>query len=165
MSIRDWPVGERPREKLLELGSQTLSEAELLALPSAVDLTTAGRAFGIGRTKAFELARAGEFPVKVIRVGLKFRVSKAVILEALGVTAAAPTGEPRPAARRPTFPAHLGQDVPVAEGQQLPEGPLDQPNPHDRAQKVAEVNVAAVAALRERETPTPFPAERTGGPP
>ena len=32
MSIRDWPVGERPREKLLELGSQTLSEAELLAI-------------------------------------------------------------------------------------------------------------------------------------
>ena len=44
-----------------------MSQAELLALPSAVDLTTAGRAFGIGRTKAFELARAGEFPVKVLR--------------------------------------------------------------------------------------------------
>ena len=70
-----------------------MSEAELLALPSAVDLTTAGRAFGIGRTKAFELARAGEFPVKVLRVGQKFRVPKAAILEALGVTPAAPTGE------------------------------------------------------------------------
>jgi DNA repair protein RadC len=32
MSIRDWPPGERPREKLLELGAQTLSEAELLAI-------------------------------------------------------------------------------------------------------------------------------------
>jgi DNA repair protein RadC len=32
MSIRDWPVSERPREKLLELGSQVLSEAELLAI-------------------------------------------------------------------------------------------------------------------------------------
>ena len=108
-----------------------MSEAELLALPSAVDLTTAGRAFGIGRTKAFELARAGEFPVKVIRVGQKFRVPKAVILEALGVTSAASTGESGPAASRHlTFPAHLGQDVPMAEGEQLPAGPLDQPNPH-----------------------------------
>lgn len=32
MSIRDWPVGERPREKLLEMGPQALSEAELLAI-------------------------------------------------------------------------------------------------------------------------------------
>lgn len=46
MSIRDWPAAERPREKLLELGSASLSDAELLAIflrtgvvgKSAVDL-------------------------------------------------------------------------------------------------------------------------------
>ena len=46
MSIRDWPVGERPREKLLEQGPSALSDAELLAIflrtgvvgHSAVDL-------------------------------------------------------------------------------------------------------------------------------
>lgn len=46
MSIKDWPAGERPREKLLAQGASTLSDAELLAiflrtgLPglSAVDL-------------------------------------------------------------------------------------------------------------------------------
>jgi DNA repair protein RadC len=32
MGIRDWPAGERPREKLLTLGARALSEAELLAL-------------------------------------------------------------------------------------------------------------------------------------
>ena len=32
MSIRTWPVGERPREKLLARGAQALSDAELLAL-------------------------------------------------------------------------------------------------------------------------------------
>ena len=32
MSIRDWPEGERPREKLLELGAAALTEAELLAI-------------------------------------------------------------------------------------------------------------------------------------
>jgi DNA repair protein RadC len=32
MSIRDWPLNERPREKLLNLGPQALSEAELLAI-------------------------------------------------------------------------------------------------------------------------------------
>jgi DNA repair protein RadC len=32
MAITDWPVEERPREKLLELGSEALSDAELLAI-------------------------------------------------------------------------------------------------------------------------------------
>ncbi|MEW9625868.1 RadC family protein [Rhodanobacter geophilus] len=32
MSIRDWPEGERPREKLLVRGSGALSDAELLAV-------------------------------------------------------------------------------------------------------------------------------------
>ncbi|GAB2780892.1 DNA repair protein RadC [Halomonas shantousis] len=46
MGIRDWPEGERPREKLLSLGAGALSDAELLAIflrvgvkgRSAVDL-------------------------------------------------------------------------------------------------------------------------------
>ena len=32
MTIRHWPGGERPREKLLERGAHALSDAELLAL-------------------------------------------------------------------------------------------------------------------------------------
>ena len=32
MSIKDWPAGERPREKLLAGGPQALSDAELLAV-------------------------------------------------------------------------------------------------------------------------------------
>lgn len=47
MSIRDWPLQERPREKLLASGAAALSEAELLAIVirsgrrgmSAVDLS------------------------------------------------------------------------------------------------------------------------------
>ncbi|MBE8590519.1 DNA repair protein RadC [Pseudomonas sp. MAFF 301449] len=46
MSIRDWPAAERPREKLLAWGAESLSDAELLAIflrtgvagRSAVDL-------------------------------------------------------------------------------------------------------------------------------
>ena len=49
MSIRDWPESQRPREKLLARGAQTLSEAELLAI-----------LIGCGRKghSAVELARA-----------------------------------------------------------------------------------------------------------
>ena len=32
MAITDWPAEERPREKLLHLGRQALSDAELLAI-------------------------------------------------------------------------------------------------------------------------------------
>ena len=32
MAIRDWPEGERPREKLLQKGAASLSDAELLAI-------------------------------------------------------------------------------------------------------------------------------------
>lgn len=32
MGIMDWPVAERPREKLLRLGARSLSDAELLAI-------------------------------------------------------------------------------------------------------------------------------------
>jgi DNA repair protein RadC len=32
MTIKDWPVDERPREKLLSLGAHALSDAELLAI-------------------------------------------------------------------------------------------------------------------------------------
>ena len=46
MAITDWPEGERPREKLLQKGASSLSDAELLAIflrtglpgKSAVDL-------------------------------------------------------------------------------------------------------------------------------
>jgi DNA repair protein RadC len=32
MSINDWPLAERPREKLLARGAAALSDAELLAI-------------------------------------------------------------------------------------------------------------------------------------
>lgn len=49
MGIKDWPEGERPREKLLELGASKLSDAELLALVVRVGSR--------GRT-ALDIARA-----------------------------------------------------------------------------------------------------------
>jgi DNA repair protein RadC len=39
MAITDWPAIERPREKLLELGLEALSDAELLAIFLRVGVT------------------------------------------------------------------------------------------------------------------------------
>jgi hypothetical protein len=46
---------------------------------------TAGRAFGIGRTLAYELALRDEFPCPVHRVGSLYRVKKAELIVALGM--------------------------------------------------------------------------------
>jgi DNA repair protein RadC len=49
--IKDWPEDERPREKLLKLGAEVLSEAELLALLIRTgDPTTKQSAVDIGRS-------------------------------------------------------------------------------------------------------------------
>jgi DNA repair protein RadC len=74
MSIRDWPLAERPREKLLEQGAVSLSDAELLA----IFLRT-----GVSGMSAVELARhllkrfgslralfEAELPVFALELGL-----------------------------------------------------------------------------------------------
>jgi hypothetical protein len=67
-----------------------MTHDELLALPVSVDVETAGRAFGMGYTKAKELARAGKFPCRILKVGAKYRVPRSALFEALGIDPAAP---------------------------------------------------------------------------
>lgn len=67
-------------------GMEKMSREELVALPAVVDLMTAGRALGIGRTRAFALARRGDFPVPVLRVGVTYRVPTAPLLRLLGLS-------------------------------------------------------------------------------
>lgn len=62
-----------------------LSRAELLALPVTVDVPTAARALGLGRSTGYELARRGEFPCRVLRVGSSYRVPTADLMRVLGV--------------------------------------------------------------------------------
>ena len=64
-----------------------MSREELPALPVTVDLVTAARALGIGRTKAYELTRAGRFPCPVLRHGRTYVVPTAGLLHTLGETA------------------------------------------------------------------------------
>ncbi|MEV0639006.1 DNA-binding protein [Streptomyces sp. NPDC050619] len=62
-----------------------MTSKELLELPATVDLVTAGRAFGVGRTTAYTLARNGEFPCRVIRAGKAYRAVTADLLRVLNV--------------------------------------------------------------------------------
>lgn len=65
---------------------QPLTRDELLALPATVDLITGARAFGLGRTTAYDLAKAGEFPAAVIKAGKAYRVITADLLRVLHIT-------------------------------------------------------------------------------
>lgn len=62
--------------------------AEVADLPVMVDLLTAGRMLGIGRTTAYKLAQAGEFPCPVVRVGGVYKVPTVGLLRLLGLHAA-----------------------------------------------------------------------------
>lgn len=61
-----------------------MTRTELLALPVTVDLPLAARAVGMGRTLAYDLAKRGEFPVRVLRLGNRYRVPRADLLRYLG---------------------------------------------------------------------------------
>lgn len=60
-----------------------MSLDEALSLPVMVGLERAARALSIGRTKAYELAQAGLFPVPVQRVGSRYLVPTAPLLRLL----------------------------------------------------------------------------------
>ncbi|QKW28276.1 hypothetical protein HUT11_20725 [Streptomyces seoulensis] len=64
-----------------------MSREELLALPAAVDLETGNRALGLGRSKGYELAKRGDYPCRVLRLGNAYRVVTADLLDLLGLAA------------------------------------------------------------------------------
>ena len=62
-----------------------MTRAELLALPVSVDLESANRALGLGRSKGYDLARRESYPCRVLRLGKCYRVITADLLRVLGV--------------------------------------------------------------------------------
>ena len=62
--------------------------SELGDLPATVSLMTAARAFGLGRSKAYNLASHNEFPCRVLRVRNSYRIPTAGLLRELGFSSA-----------------------------------------------------------------------------
>ena len=92
-----------------------------LRASATVDLMTAARALGLGRTKAYELARRDQFPCRVIRIGETYRIPTAGLLELLGVAAEEPRSRNGP---RPAAPDHSRHH---SSGQRKPEEPPMRP--------------------------------------
>lgn len=90
------------------------SLAGALDLPPMIDLPTAARYLGIGRTTAYALAARGALPVPVLRIGTALRIPTVPLLKVLGITvpdvadSATATAAPDPAVRTESaaFPAH-----------------------------------------------------------
>ncbi len=102
-----WPGGVagcvgRPAARIWQataaVVTRPLTLAEIADLPAVTDLVTAGRALGLGRTKAYDLARAGQFPCPLIRAGRTWLVPTAGLLIVLGLpvpgTGSPDTGPP-----------------------------------------------------------------------
>ena len=62
-----------------------LSIDEVQALPAVVDLRTACRALGIGRTTGYALAQRGDFPCPVLRIEAQYRVPSSGLRQLLGL--------------------------------------------------------------------------------
>jgi predicted DNA-binding transcriptional regulator AlpA len=65
-----------------------MSREELAGLPTTTTIEAAARALGLGlgRTRAYQLARDNSFPCKVIRIGNSYRVVTADLHRLLAVT-------------------------------------------------------------------------------
>lgn len=64
---------------------EALSRSELLRLPATTDIETAAKAFGLGRTTAYALAKTDAFPCLVIKAGRSYRVITADLLRVLRI--------------------------------------------------------------------------------
>lgn len=76
---------------------QGLTREELLALPVAVNLETANRALSLSRTTGYDLARRGQYPCAVLRLGNAYRVVTADLLKLLHIDAPERADGERPA--------------------------------------------------------------------
>ncbi|MER6754983.1 DNA-binding protein [Micromonospora echinofusca] len=73
--------GRKPGQAL----NQVWTIEAVRELGVTTDVETAGAILGIGRTKAYELARTNEFPVRLLRVGRRYLVPVPAILKLLAI--------------------------------------------------------------------------------
>lgn len=74
----------------------TLLRTYVMALPPTVDLRTANKILAIGRSTGYHLAKSGEYPCKVLRLGNAYRVVTADLQRILALEGVGEAPEPAP---------------------------------------------------------------------
>lgn len=86
MQVSHAPTQVSPKVYRSAMRPKPLAPGEVLALPAMVDLVPdASAALGISRDTAYKLARAGKFPIEVIKIGRSMKVRRADLLAFLGI--------------------------------------------------------------------------------
>jgi hypothetical protein len=75
---------------------------QLLALPPVVGIQTAGRAWGLSRSRVYEAHARDALPFPVVPVAGRLKVTRASLLISLGIDPAAEPATQAPAPRRTT---------------------------------------------------------------
>jgi hypothetical protein len=76
-------AADRRPPKETGAGERVWTIESVRQLGTTTGIEAAASILGIGRTKAYELAKADEFPVKVVRVGRRYVVPVPAILRLL----------------------------------------------------------------------------------
>ena len=74
-----------------------MTKEELLALPAVIDVATAAEVLGIGRSSAYALVRAGEWPTPTLRLGRLIKIPVSPLLDLVGLAASPEEGTVREA--------------------------------------------------------------------
>ena len=72
------------REAVTESNDPAWTIESIRGLGMTTDVETAASILGFGRTKAYELAKSGDFPVRLLRIGRRYVVPVPAILRLLG---------------------------------------------------------------------------------
>jgi predicted DNA-binding transcriptional regulator AlpA len=99
--------------------ARAMTLAEAAELPIVLDLPTAARLLGIGRTAAYQIIGAGTLPVPVLRLGHLIRIPTAPLLHLLGLPVPGDVGDTRPA----RDDADGADSAPNPDAAPIPDGP------------------------------------------
>jgi hypothetical protein len=100
-------VAETPTPRLAKraVASDDSKPTPTPALPAVIDVETAGRLLGLGRSAAYQLVKDGAWPTPVLRLGRRWRVLTAPLLALLGLDALEPSAAGVTLGPSPTAPA------------------------------------------------------------
>ncbi|MFL6138855.1 MAG: hypothetical protein ACJ74O_13795 [Frankiaceae bacterium] len=95
----------RPRLAESAVATDDSQPTPAAGLPAVIDVETAGRLLGLGRSAAKQLVKDGDWPTPVLRLGRRWRVLTAPLLSLLGVDGLEPSAVGVTLRTSPTAPA------------------------------------------------------------